>query len=75
MHTQNDALEKVTPLNKWQCLVSMLDFWSVPFLAMGFTLLVSLAFPLPILGFSEPWILLFFVDDFFDGIRSHSKAP
>ena len=23
-----DGLEKVTPLNKWQFLVSMLDFWS-----------------------------------------------
>ena len=42
MHTQNDGLEKVTPLNKWQFLVSMLDFWSVPFLAMGFTSLVYL---------------------------------
>ena len=26
MDTQNDGLEKVIPLQKWQCLVSMLDY-------------------------------------------------
>ena len=32
MDTQNDALEKGSPFQKWQCLVSMLDFWSVSYL-------------------------------------------
>ncbi len=31
MDTQNDGLEKVTPLKYLQFLVSMLDFWGVKF--------------------------------------------
>ena len=28
---QNNGLEKVTPFQIWQFLVSMLDFWGVPY--------------------------------------------
>ena len=59
MDTQNDGLEKVTPLQKCQFLVSMLDFWSVTSPSKGPFLEASFRGELTDLDHRSPWGALF----------------